>query len=172
MATMVLRVYGDDRAGLVESLSEAVDSNGGSWDKSYMAEIAGKFVGVVAVSVPDPKVAGLMADLESLRTEGLDIDVHAVDALAEPEPHREMRLDVSGQDHPGIIHDISHALAERGISIAELTTELSDSPMGGGVLFEAQMTLHASESTSFAELNDALAKVADELVVDFELSEV
>jgi len=171
MATMVLRVYGDDRSGLVDSLAEAVDNNGGSWDKSYLAELAGKFVGVVAVSVPDIKVAGLMADLETLRSTGLDIDINAVDSAGGGEPSREMHLKVSGQDHPGIIHDISHALASRDISISALASETSDSPMGGGVLFAAHMTLHAPEATSFAELNDALARIADELVVDFELTE-
>lgn len=171
MATMVLTVYGDDRAGLVDSLAEAIDDNGGSWDKSYMAELVGKFAGVVAVTVPDPKVAGLLAALEPLRAQGLDIAAHAVEASAAPEAHREMTLVISGQDHPGIIHDVSHALAEREISIAELATETSDAPMSGGTLFEAHLTLHAAQTTSFAELHDAIAKVADELVVDFELRE-
>lgn len=171
MANMVLRVYGDDRAGLVDSIAAAVDENGGSWDKSYLAELAGKFVGVVAVSVPDMKVAGLLSDLEALRSTGLDIDVNAVDAVKASSPSRELHLNISGQDHPGIVADISHALAEREISIAELTTETSDAPMGGGTLFEAQLTLHAPQSTSFGELNDALGKLADDLVVDFELSE-
>lgn len=171
MATMVLTVYGDDRAGLVDSLAEAVDDNGGSWDKSYMAELVGKFAGVVAISVPDARVASLLAAFETLRAQGLDIAAHAVDSSRATEPRREMTLVISGQDHPGIIHDISHALAERGISIAELATETSDAPMGGGVLFEAQLTLHAADNEPFEELHDAIAKVADELVVDFELAE-
>jgi len=171
MATMVLTVYGDDRAGLVDSVAEAVDSNGGSWDKSYMAELAGKFAGVVAITIPDAKVAGLLASFAPLRAEGLDIDVHAVDSVPDAESQREMHLVINGQDHPGIIHDVSHALAARDISIAELATETRDAPMGGGVLFEAQLTLHAPQATSFGELHAAIAKLADELVVDFELSD-
>lgn len=169
MATMVLTVFGDDRAGLVDSIAEVVDGNGGSWDKSYMAELAGKFAGVVAITVPDAKVASLLAAFEPLRSGGLDIAIHAVESIPETESHRELQLVISGQDHPGIIHDVSHALAERGISIAELATETSDAPMSGGVLFEAHMTLHAPVGTSFGELHDALGRVADELVVDFEL---
>lgn len=167
---MVLTVYGDDRAGLVDSVAEAVDDNGGSWDKSYMAELAGKFAGVVAITVPDTKVDALVAAFEALREEGLDIVAHAVDTVPDTESHRELDLVVTGQDHPGIIHDVSHALALRGISIAELATETSDAPMGGGVLFEARMTLHAPQASSLAELHAAIAKVADELVVDFELT--
>ncbi|NND03797.1 MAG: amino acid-binding ACT protein [Acidimicrobiia bacterium] len=171
MATMVLTVYGNDRAGLVDSVAEAVDDNGGSWDKSYMAELAGKFAGVVAITVPDAKVAALLAAFEPLRAAGLDIAAHAVDTVPDAGSYRELHLVVTGQDHPGIIHDVSHALAARGISIAELATETRDAPMGGGVLFEAQLTLHAPQTASVGELHDALAKVADELVVDFELSE-
>lgn len=169
MANMVLTVYGDDRAGLVDSVAEVVDNNGGSWDKSYMAELAGKFAGVVAISVPDGRVAGLLEGFDSLRSEGLDIEVHVVDSVTPAAAYRELTLQVSGQDHPGIIHDVSHALAERNISIAELATETSDAPMGGGTLFEAHLTLHARPETEIDELRAALAKVADQLVVDFEL---
>lgn len=169
MANMVLTVYGDDRAGLVDSVAEVVDDNGGSWDKSYMAELAGKFAGVAAISVPDGRVASLLAGFAALRSEGLDVEAHLVDDGPPPGDFRELHLEVSGQDHPGIIHDISHALAARNISIAELETEVTDAPMGGGTLFLARLTLHASPDTEFEELQTAMASVADQLVVDFEL---
>ncbi len=170
MAKMVLTVFGDDRAGLVDSLSEVIADHGGSWDKSYMAELAGKFAGVVAVTAPDTKVARLLAGLEPLRAGGLEITVHAVEEEAVTQPHRELSLQVSGHDHPGIIHDVSHALAERGISIAELSTEIREAPMGGGTLFEAHATLHAPEELSLAELLAAAEKLEDELAIHIELT--
>jgi len=38
-------------------------------------------------------------------------------------PGRRMKLEVVGQDRPGIVRDISHALASRGVSIEELVTD-------------------------------------------------
>lgn len=173
MATMVMTVYGDDRAGLVDSIAEVVDLHGGSWEKSYMAELAGKFAGVVAITVPDSKVAGLLEGLEPLRAAGLDIDVHTVgSATLSPGARREVVLELTGHDHPGIVHDLSHALAERDISIAELATETTEAPMGGGTLFAARATLHVPERASMDDLEAMARHLADQLVVDIELTEV
>ena len=47
MATLVLTVIGDDRAGLVNALAEAVTAHGGNWERSQLAELAGKFAGKI-----------------------------------------------------------------------------------------------------------------------------
>ena len=46
MATLVLTVIGDDRSGLVSALSGVIAEHGGSWERSQMARLAGKFAGV------------------------------------------------------------------------------------------------------------------------------
>src|SRR5690606_26345178 len=53
MSTLVLTVIGDDRAGLVNAVAEVVARHGGNWERSQMAELAGKFAGIVLVTVPD-----------------------------------------------------------------------------------------------------------------------
>ncbi|MCP3975500.1 MAG: amino acid-binding ACT protein [bacterium] len=170
MATMVLTIYGDDRAGLVDSLSEVIAKHGGNWDKSYLAELAGKFAGVVMVSVVDSKVAAVRAGLEPLCRDGLEITVHEVDDQPETQAHRELSLELVGPDHPGIIHDISHALAGSGVSIAELSTETSDSPMGGGMLFRARALLHSPYELSASDLLASLEPLANEMMVHIEIS--
>ena len=47
MTTLVLTVVGDDRVGLVKALADVVSSNGGNWERSHLAELAGTFAGVV-----------------------------------------------------------------------------------------------------------------------------
>ena len=44
-------------------------------------------------------------------------------------PSTLLSLELVGVDHPGIIHDISSALAERDVSIEELETETKNAPM-------------------------------------------
>ena len=54
MPRLVLTVIGDDRSGLVEALANVVTNHGGNWEHSQMAELAGKFAGIVVVAVqPD-----------------------------------------------------------------------------------------------------------------------
>ena len=71
MATLVLTVIGDDRSGLVSALSGVVTDNGGSWERSHMARLAGKFAGIVVVAVPDDRVQGFLDDLAPLQSQGL-----------------------------------------------------------------------------------------------------
>ena len=49
-----------------------------------------------------------------------------------------MRLDLEllGADRAGHRREISTALAEREVSIEELSTDVRDAPMAGGALFE------------------------------------
>ncbi|HSF84058.1 MAG TPA: ACT domain-containing protein [Acidimicrobiia bacterium] len=131
MATLVLTAIGDDQAGLVDALSGVIADHGGDWDKSHMAQLAGKFAGIVMVTVSDDKLAALMRDLEPL--EGLlDITAGVAADGEAPAPSTRLSMELVGLDHPGIVHDISHALATRSVSIEELSTETSSAPMGGG----------------------------------------
>ena len=47
MSRLVLTVIGDDRAGLVNALADVVSDHGGNWEHSQMAQLAGKFAGIV-----------------------------------------------------------------------------------------------------------------------------
>ena len=80
-------------------------------------------------------------------------------------------LRVVGQDHPGIVHDISHALASRGISIDAFETETRAASMSGENLFVASANLQVPRSMSLEALRDALEALADELMVDINLGE-
>ena len=66
MATLVLTVIGDDRSGLVSALSGVIADHGGSWERSQMARLAGKFAGIVLVAVPDDRAEALIAELGPL----------------------------------------------------------------------------------------------------------
>ena len=50
---LVLTAIGDDKPGLVESLAQTIASNAGNWLESNMSQLAGKFAGVLRVSVND-----------------------------------------------------------------------------------------------------------------------
>jgi glycine cleavage system regulatory protein len=170
MATLVLTAIGDDRPGLVTALSDLVTEHGGNWERSQMAELAGKFAGIVLVTLPDDRADGLVASLDRLRAEGL-LDVRAERATPTPVVvTTAFRLDLVGSDRPGIVREISRALAACGASIDELSTTTSDAPMAGGTLFEAHATVHLPPGVEPTEVQDALEAVANELMVDLTLS--
>ena len=174
MATLVLTVIGDDRSGLVSALSGVIADHGGSWQRSQMARLAGKFAGIVLVAVPDDRAEALIAELGPLATEGL-LDVTVERGEDEGSPRDDLTrltLELVGADRPGIVHDISQALAAHQVSIEELHTATREAPMAGGMLFEATATLLAPPAVLLSDLQDVLEELADELMVDLSLSAV
>lgn len=178
MATLVLTVIGDDRSGLVSALSGVIAAHGGSWERSQMARLAGKFAGIVLVAVPDEHADALIRELGPLGSEGvLDVTVERThdpddgDARAAGDAGAaRLSLELVGADRPGIVHDISRVLASRHVSIEELHTLTREAPMAGGMLFEATATLLAPATVSIADLRAVLEELANELMVDIELT--
>jgi glycine cleavage system regulatory protein len=170
MATFTLTCIGDDRPGLVSALSAPIKEHGASWERSQMARLAGKFAGILMVAVADDHAEALIADLMALKDIGLLVSVEQTD---EPVAHESLRLSLEllGADHPGIVAEISASLAGQGIGIEELSTDVREAPMAGGMLFEAHAVLEAPAATSTQALRSMLEALADELMVEIRLSD-
>lgn len=171
MASLVVTIIGKDRAGLVNSIAAVITEHGGNWGQSNMSHLAGHFAGIVLVTVPNSSADQLSDALEDLETTGL---LSVTVQRAEPDhtsPTRAFALELVGQDRPGIIQDISQALAGKGVSIAELETQTRSAPMAGGTLFEAKATLSAPLELFEEDLREALQNLADRLLVDIELND-
>lgn len=169
MATFVLTAIGDDRAGLVNALADVVTDHGGNWERSQMSELAGKFAGIVVVTVPDGRADELVSALDSL--DGV-LDVHAHLGTDEPPVARRVSLELMGSDRPGIVREITAVLARQGVSIEQLTTGTREAPMAGGMLFEVHAVLEVAAEVTAAMLRDALEAVANELMVDIEVDDL
>ena len=170
MATLVLTVIGDDRAGLVDALAGPIADNGGNWDRSHMARLAGKFAGIVVVTLPDGNVESLGASLEGVQALGLldvRIAIAAADGPVDAAPL--LHLHLVGQDRPGIIREIASALAQREISIEELETSTISAPMSAEQLFEATASLRLPVGADLEALQSALEDIANELMVDLDV---
>ncbi len=171
MATLVLTLIGSDRAGLVSAVSRVIQERGGSWERSQMAHLAGTFAGVVEVRVPSAQADALVADIEGLTDEGLRVTVERTRAEPPPaeEPAGRMTLQLVGADRPGIVTEVSTLLAEHGVNVEELATQVVEAPMAGGTLFEAHAVVGVPAGADAAALRSALEALADELMVDLDL---
>ncbi|MDH3520372.1 MAG: hypothetical protein OEM49_07930 [Myxococcales bacterium] len=171
MASLVLTVIGPDRPGLVEALAETIADHGANWLESRMARMEGRFAGLLHVSIPDGYAESLEQALESLKERGLRVSVQSSNAVALVEETQRLRLELVGQDHPGIVRHISHALAERRVNVEDLDTSVSSAPMSGEVLFRARASLRLPGDLSLEELRETLEKIANELMVDLTIDD-
>ena len=168
---LVLTVSGPDRPGLVEALSQAIADHRGSWLESRMARLAGHFAGVLRVGVPEEQVDALTQTLKSLESESLQVSVVRSELIPPVADGRRLRLEILGSDRPGIVHEISQALADRGINVDELRTEIMSAPMSGELLFLANAELLIPADLDLDLLRKDLEALAHELMVDVDLDE-
>lgn len=172
MTTLVLTVVGDDRAGLVAAVADVVGNHGGNWENSQLAELSGAFAGIIEISVAPERADELreaLAVLDGLLT----VAVHAGAEVAEPAPDpasvRGLTLEVVGNDHPGIVRDISSVLRAHGVSIDRMTTTTREAAMYGGRLFEATVAARVPASVDLDALTAQLERLATEIQVDVTL---
>lgn len=162
MASLILTVIGPDRPGLVRALSAAVAARGGSWLESRMARLAGQFAGIVLVDAP----AELIGDLHALESQGLRIVAQDVGAPPAAAPGLRLALEVVGNDRPGIVRDVTQVLAEHGLNIEELVTDITSGSFAGGTLFKAQAVLRAPNDAAIEAARAGLERLGNELMVD------
>jgi glycine cleavage system regulatory protein len=170
VATFIFTVVGDDRPGLVSVLAAPIKAHSASWEHGQMSRLAGKFAGIVLVTVADNRFDSLAADLRTLSTQGLQITLERTDEPVE-RASRRLHLELLGDDHPGIVAEISGLLASHLVSIEELTTKVREAPMAGGMLFEARAVLNAPSTTSEDSLRSMLEGLAHELMVEIRLTD-
>src|SRR4030095_5225453 len=105
--------------------------------ESRMARLAGKFAGILRIAVAAANADTLASGLRALASDGLTIVVES-SAETAAETFRSVRLELVGNDHPGIIRDISRVLAQHQVNIEELETGVSGAPMTGEQPFRAR----------------------------------
>ena len=165
-----MTVIGADRAGLVESVARLVADHGGNWLESRMCRLGGEFAGILRVQVPVEKRAALKAALKKL--DGLAIVVRPdATATAAAKPQF-ATLEVVGPDRPGIVREITRALAAQGVNVEELATECASAPMSGEPLFQARAKLLLPAGVNLGALRKAIEAAVGGMAIEIALNEL
>jgi len=168
---LVLTFVGDDRPGLVNAISEAVAAHDGTWLESRSVRLAGKFAGVVLVSLPDESLIPLESALAKLAPSGLRIAIERGAAAGAEKPAHIVTLDILGHERPGIVRDVTQALNRLGINIEEFMSGLESEPFTGAEMFRAHARLSVPDSLKLDDLRKALERLAGEIMVDLAVGE-
>ena len=168
---LVMTIISPDRTGLVESIARTVAENGGNWLESRMCRLGGEFAGILRVEIPAAKKSALLAALQKLQANDLQIVIRD-DAPASAASGQQTKLEIIGSDRPGIVRDITSALARAGVNVEEFSSELSSAPMSGEMLFKASARLQLPDHCDVAALKTDLEKIAADLLVDVSLAEL
>ena len=128
MRHFAVAAIGRDRPGIAAAVSEILLEHGGNIEDSQMTILRGHFTVMLLVSTADD------VDADALRTglqgagERLELEAVTLSEVSDAEPAEETTpshiVAVYGVDHPGIVHAVTAALAERQVNITDLTTRL------------------------------------------------
>jgi glycine cleavage system regulatory protein len=168
---LVMTVIGKDRTGLVESLSGLIADHQGNWLDSRMCRLGGEFAGILRIQVPKENESDLIQALRALHSGGLTVIVRPDEAVVAAGPAKSASLTVMGHDRPGIVYQISTALAKQNINVEELESECYSAPMSGDMTFKATARLQIPESCAMADLQKELESIGSELMVDISFKE-
>ena len=117
MSRHALLAIGRDRPGIVAAVTGVLLRHDVNVEDSQMTILRGHFTMMLVLAVPDSADVGALsrelAELEAL--EGLSLGT-VEDVRPGPEPSH--IVTVYGADHPGIVHAVSTAVAEREIRAA------------------------------------------------------
>jgi glycine cleavage system regulatory protein len=134
-----------------------------------MSHLAGKFAGILRVSVPAAQAAALQAALAGLAP--LKVTVESSTAEEAPQRGRRLKLALIGHDRIGIVREVSQVLARHAVNVEELSTHTSSAPMSAETLFHAQAELLAGAELDARALKAELERLSNDLMVDITLDE-
>jgi glycine cleavage system regulatory protein len=165
-----MTLIGKDRTGLVEGVARIVAEHDGNWLESRMCRFGGEFAGVLRIEIPAEKKSGLLDAFQKIS--GLNVTVHADETKILPADAWQTKLEIVGQDRPGIVREISAALARANVNVEEFSSEIVSAPMSGENLFKASARLQLPERCDLAALKRDLEKIAADLLVDVSFAEI
>ena len=169
--SLVVTVIGNDRPGIVSALAERAQRHGANWQASHMARLAGEFAGVVQIDVPPGQAEALTQSLHGLESAGLRVIINRSDGATVPAGLRRHQLDLVGNDRVGIVSQFTRMLAERGISIEQLHTELLHEGAASAPRFEVRAQVLVPQALDLAALRAELGELASAMVLDIALGD-
>jgi len=167
---LVITLVGADRTGLVESVARVVAEHDGNWLESRMCRLGGEFAGILRVEIPAEKKSALLAALQKIS--GLNVVIQPTQTAVAATSGRQTKLEIVGSDRPGIVREITSALARANVNVEEFFSELVSAPMSGETLFKASARLQLPEHCDLAALKRDLEKIAADLLVDVSFAEL
>lgn len=164
---VIVMAVGDDRPGLTQNLAQAIVEAGGNWLESHFARLGGSYVGSVLVELPAGGMAELKRAAARMDAEGFHVSIESA-AEEKPVSDRVLGFELVGADRPGIVREVSSALAGLGVSIDLLETATEQEAWTGTTVFRARAEVVVPDTVSFDTVRAALEDISGEIVVDFD----
>lgn len=164
----MVTIVGKDQPGLVAKVSLALFQAGGNLGEASMTRLGTNFTIMLMAQID-----GAANDLEKIlapvaESLGLRCHVDPIEGDLHSHVQPDVRISVYGADCPGIVAEVTGALAEEGLNILNLETDV------GGAEEEPVyiMNIEGAALKGIAGLEKALNKLANEKNLETRLSPI
>lgn len=151
--SIVLTASGEDKVGLVEKLTRAINEAGCNIEESRMTAMAGQFAVLMRVTGSWDALAKLESRLPGVGEElGLAIVQRRTRGTKAERPLVPYVVEVSALDQPGIVNSLATFFSRLRINIESLNTDAYPAPHTGAPMFAVRMTLGIPADAHIATL--------------------
>jgi len=164
---IVLSAIGTDRAGVVDDLSKVILDCGGNIEESRMTALGSEFAMLLLVSGNWHTLNKLETSLDKLaKKRDLTINIKKTSERARAGEAIPYAVDVVSLDQPGIVFQLAHFFASRGIEIADMATRSYAAAHTGSPMFSVQMNVNVPGNVHLSQLRDEFLEMCDQLNLD------
>lgn len=123
----MLTVVGEDRPGIVAALTQALFTLGAQLGEASMVRLGGNFTIMLMVNTdaPMPALEETLAPL--MQSMGLRLHLDPIKAHLHEHLEPNVQVTVFGADRPGIVAEVTGALAQAGFNILDLNSDVGGS---------------------------------------------
>lgn len=168
---LVLTASGRDRPGILEEVTRLIVKHDGNVESGRFQRLGGDFAMMMFVTAPEDRIDDLRETLSELHFVKFDVQTRLTEvADGEDETGAVVcSITVVGADHMGIIYQVTRYLADQGVNVESMATEVVAAPMSGTPLFTMSAVVRVPNKLSIEDLREALDYIGDELGVDTDL---
>jgi glycine cleavage system transcriptional repressor len=164
MPELIITAIGANQPGIIQQLSEHLQSHQLNILDSRMSALGGEFAILLLAEGEDDAIATLE---HSIQQAGLPLQIHTSPArAATPTTSRPYRVEIMAVDRPGIVHDVSHYLSGLGINIETFDTNHHRAAYSGVKMFTITMTISLPATLTLREFQHGFDSFCDQHYLD------
>ncbi|MEJ2143277.1 MAG: ACT domain-containing protein [Gammaproteobacteria bacterium] len=163
---LVISAIGNDRPGIVNSVSQMIVEHKGNITSSRMMAMGGEFSLMLMVegdSAVIEKIQSTLPDMEA----SLGLTIVSKHTEAKPGTARvPCNINVVSMDHPGIVQQVADFFSSRDVNIEEMNTDTYPAAHTGTPMFALNMVVSLPADMKVAPLREKFIDFCDALNLD------
>ena len=136
MEKLFINAFGDDKPGIVSTISGLVTSMDGNIEESKMVKINSMFSVIMIISIPIKSKKIFIQKLKNIND--LKLFVEKLKEKKHATKYKQYIFSLECIDNEGIIHHFTNYFKKENINVDKMETTTNNAPITGSILFKLE----------------------------------